>query len=408
MDTMQSQSLDLSAGAYMKGLPLSSTSFVAVSKFAQLSSIMRDPRDLQPNARRGTFEAEQLEEEASVHELVQRALTGAKKSNVPKYAEYILETVMQRSIGVLPPIHTWSQDQLEVVRHEGMEYLLVPQGTHLLAIDGETQLTAHFEAQGRLAATPEERKDHRDFPLAVVIHHGVTTEVARQYFHDLNILAVKPNTSLGLAMNTKDPLMRVVQDLELKIPALTGRVEKQARQLSKRSTKLITVQTLRQIVVNALHGTAGIQYGARPAPVPEGASLKDLEDVTQRFLAMYVDTFTAEIADREKSLAGSAPVMAAVGAIANRILKAPEWDRERMMREAIESLQYVEWAKGERWAGIAGKFTASGNFSVGGTKEVAYAVYNVLTDENNPGYKRVRSTSSNPPPEQAALEMAEL
>jgi DNA sulfur modification protein DndB len=384
------QTLDLSAGSYVKGLPLSPTSFLAVTRFAQLAAITRDPRDLQTNARRGRFVAEQLEEEVAIHELVQRALAGAKKANVPKYGRYILDTVMERTIGVLPPIHMWSQDVLDVVNHQGTVYLLVPQGLRLLSIDGETQLTGHYEVQGGLTVTPEEKKAHKEFPLAVVVHHGVRTEVARQYFHDLNILAVKPNTSLGLAMDTKDPLMRVVQNLEVKIPALNGRVDKQARQLSKRSAKLMTMQSLRQVVVNALHGTAGIQYGSKPAPLPESVKLEELEDVTRRWLEMYINTFSAEIANRENTLAGSAPVMAAVGAIANAIFTAEEWDRERLMREALESLRKVDWSKGEHWSGIAGKFTATGRFSVGGTKEVAYAVYNVLTDPSNPGYNRVR------------------
>jgi hypothetical protein len=42
--------------------------------------------------------------------------------------------------------------------------------------------------------------------------------------------------------------------------------------------------------------------------------------------------------------------------------------------------------------GIAGNFTStSGVFSVKGTKEVAYAVFNALTDPANSSYKRVRT-----------------
>src|SRR6185312_2634709 len=85
--------LDLSAGSYIKGIQLTDNMFLARTTFAQLQSIMRDPRDLQPTSRRSGFEAEALEEEAGIHELIQRALTGAKKSNVPRYADYILQVV---------------------------------------------------------------------------------------------------------------------------------------------------------------------------------------------------------------------------------------------------------------------------------------------------------------------------
>jgi hypothetical protein len=393
MDVSQLGSIDLSAGIYIKGLPLADNSFLAVTKFGQLQAIMRNPRDLQPSTRRVGYEAEQLEEEASIHELIQRALTGAKKSNVAKYGEYIYEVVTGRAIGVLPPIHAWSPEKLDVVTNGPDTYLLVPQSDHLLAIDGETQVTGHFEVP-KLAATPEEKKQHREYPLAMVVHHGINTEAARQYFHDLNILAVKPNTSLGLSMDAKDPIMKVVANLEVRIGLLNGRVDKQARQLSKKSHKVMTVQSLRQFAINTLLGMPGIQYGAKPAPIPADANLRDVEEVGRDWLEKYLGEFAADVIDRENTLAGAAPVIAAIGAIGNSILKAgDQYERERVARDQLDSLKQVNWKKGDHWAGIAGKFTEKGTFSIGGTKEVAYAIYNVLTDPTNPGYRRIRTGS---------------
>lgn len=388
-DTVTSQGIDLSAGQYVKGLRLSDTSFLAVTKFRQLKSIMRNPRDLQPNAKRVGFEAEQLDEEASIHELIQRALTGAKKTNVPKYAQYIYEVVIGQTSGVLPPLHTWSPEHLEVVSHGVDTYLLLPQSEYLLAIDGETQLTGHFEVSG-LALSAEEKQAHLDFPLAMVVHHGVPTETARQYFHDLNVLAVRPNTSLGLAMDTKDPIMRVVSNLEVRIPMLTGKVDKQARQLSKGSQKIMTVQSLRQFTINTMLGMSGIQYGAKPAPIPSDVNLDELEETSRAWLEKYLSQFAPQVIDRANTLAGAAPVLASVGAMGHMILKAEPYDRERVMRELLASLDDVNWRKGDHWSGIAGKYTARGTFSVGGTKEVSYAVFNVLTDKQNPGFQRVR------------------
>jgi hypothetical protein len=57
----------------------------------------------------------------------------------------------------------------------------------------------------------------------------------------------------------------------------------------------------------------------------------------------------------------------------------------------VDSLRDVNWTKGDHWLGIAGNFTASGVFSVKGTKEVAYAVFNALTDRANGSFHRVRS-----------------
>lgn len=385
------ENLDLSAGSYVKGLPQSETSYVAITTFAQLQQLTRNPRDLQPTAKRMGYEAAALEEEAGMHELVQRALTGNKKTNVPKYANYIHEVVMGRREGVLPPIHVWSQDALDVVRNGPNTYLLVPQGNRLLAIDGETQLTAHYEVAGR-PLTPEERAAHRSHPLVLIVHHGIPTEAARQFFHDLNIYGVKPNTSLGLSMDARDPLMRVITDLEVMIPFLSGRVDKQARQLTKSSSKVITLQALRQTVINIMFGMAGVQYGAK-AVSAEGVDLDDLKSFSQEWLGRYFSAFTSEFINRETHLAGSAPVLAAVGAIGNSIFGEHPDKREALIESHLADLRRINWEKGQHWEGIAGKFTPKGKFSVGGTKEVAYAVYNVLTDSSNDGYARIRTSA---------------
>src|SRR4051812_36935652 len=97
----QSPDLDLSAGLYLKGIEQNSTTFLSVTSFNPLQGVNRDPRELQPGAKRSSFD-DALEEEASIHELIQRALIGNKKANVPKYADYIREVVSGERTGVLP------------------------------------------------------------------------------------------------------------------------------------------------------------------------------------------------------------------------------------------------------------------------------------------------------------------
>ena len=371
MTVMTIEDLDLSAGHYVKGIPLSDTVFLAATTFNQIKLITRNPVHLQSGVKRKLFDSDEIEEERDLHDLIQRALTGNKAKNVLPYRRYI-ESVISGGVGVLPPMHLWSQDPLIVVRHGITNYTLVPNGDHLPAIDGETQLTSHW-ALDEHATTPELRKAHRDFPIACIIHHGVSVSTARQYFHDLNVLAVRPNTSLGLSMDTKDPIMKVVGDLEAAIPALQGRVDKQARQLKKNSPKVVTLQSLRQMVVNVAKVISGVQYGARPAPVDE-ENLPELKDVAISWIGAFLNTFEKEIGDRENSLARSAPE-----------------DRPPLQSRMLASLREVNWSKGEHWIGIAGNYTPGGVFSVKGTKEVAYAVFNALTDRANGSYNRVRT-----------------
>lgn len=389
------ETLDLSAGTYLRGIPLGNRGsvgqhmFLAATDFAQLKGVTRDPMQLQPGTKRTAF-SEDLEHEVSIHELIQRAMKDAKRANVPKYRQYIEDLVAGRRDGVLPPLHLWAEVQLEVVEYGGKQYLLLPNDLYLLALDAETQLTAHYRIDTHDSAIdPEIRQKHKRFPLAAVVHHGVAVRSARQYFHDLNVLAVRPNTSLGLAMDAQDPLIRLVEQLEVDVTFLTGRVDKQSRQLTKASSKVLTLQALRQVVINIAKGMAGIQYGARPVPV-EGLDLDELHDVARDWLNDLCNTFGTKIADRENYLISISPVLSAIGAMGHRLLEVDATHRQTLRAEMISGLQSVDWKKGEHWVGIAGKINEKGKFVAGGTKEVAYAVFNVLTNPDQDGYRRVR------------------
>lgn len=389
MSVTTNTELDLSAGAYVKGVRLSETTFMAVTSFKQLRTVTRDPDVLQPGSKRGNDDPN-IEDERAIHELIQRALAGSKKSNVPRYAAYIERLVRGEGPGVLPPMHLWSAEPLEVVTVGANTYVLVPNGEHLLAIDGETQLSAHHSLGRAGTLDSNTRKAHQDFPLGAVVHHGVPVSMARQYFHDLNILAVRPNTSLGLAMDTQDPIMQVVAEVEVNIDLLAGRVEKMTRQLAKNSPKILTLQSLRQMVVDIAKGIAGIQYGARPVPV-DGVDLRELTHVATAWIGTYLQAFEAEILDREKSLAGSGPVLAAVGAMGHSLLELGREEREVRQAQMLRSLQRVDWTKGDPWLGIAGNYTSRGVFSVKGTKEVAYAVYAALSDPESASYDQIHT-----------------
>lgn len=379
--------LDLSAGAYVKGVAVSSSTFMAVTTFQQLRTITRDPDVLQPGSKRGNDDPG-IEDERAIHELVQRAMAGGKKSNVVKYSRYIEELVRAERLGVLPPMHLWSAAPLSVVTVGPTTYVLVPNGEHLLAIDGETQLAAHHALGRSVALDTTTRTLHRQFPIGAIVHHGVPTRTARQYFYDLNVLSVRPNTSLGLAMDTQDPVMQVVSDVEAGVELLAGRVDKMSRQLSKKSPKIVTLQSLRQMVVNVAKGISGVQYGARPAPVTD-VDLRDLTAVATDWIGAYFSTFQDEIADRERHLAGSGPVLAAVGAMGQELLGLDQEQRRLRRAAMLRGLTEVDWSKGNHWVGIAGNYTASGVFSVKGTKEVSYAVYNALTDTDNGGFHQI-------------------
>lgn len=391
---MTASQLDPSAGFYLKGVGVDDQTFLASVQFRQLRAVTRDPMTLQATGTRRDDDPD-LADEREVHDLVQRAVTGSKKSNVARYAAYIVG-ILHDKVGVLPPVHLWTKSALDTFTVDSGTFVLVPLGDTMLAIDGETQLTAHWRiARGDVDGADKATRDaHARMPLSVVIHHGVGTTVARQYFHDLNILAVRPNTGVGLAMDTNDPIMQVVGDVEA-TAALENKVDRQGRQLGKRSDKIVTLSALRQMIINIAHGMSGVQYGSRPAPVDEDR-LAQLAELAPLVVAGYFQAFDRQIAEREDFIAGTAPVLAAVGAMAEPLMGRDRTAQQRGLDDLFTGLGRVDWSRGETWRGIAGDYTSRGVFSVKGTKEVAYAVFNALTDERSPAYDRIRRTATTP------------
>jgi hypothetical protein len=86
------------------------------------------------------------------------------------------------------------------------------------------------------------------------------------------------------------------------------------------------------------------------------------------------------IEDWEYTLAGAPRLLAAIGAMGHELVDIAdptEW--QQRMGELLVRVRGVRWDKGRQWEGIAGKCTPKGTFSVGGTKETAYAIYTAPT-----------------------------
>lgn len=358
--------------------------FSTVAPFSIVQLFTHDPQILQPTSKPQNRE---IEEFIALHQMVQRALTGKKADNAPAYARYIEEIVAGKRPGILPPIHLWTDQPLELKQKDNRLDIILPYGLRLLAIDGETQLTAHYRVYS--SSDKAVRDKHAELPLDIIIHHGVQEDTARQYFYDLNLLAVRPNVSVGASMNSEDLFTQVADKLEKGIPTLIGRVDRQARQLTKKSPRILTFNTLRQMVVNTAKGIGGVQYGARPVPI-DGVDQSHLSDVADEWIRLVFETFKTEIENREDYVIGSPGVLAAIGAMGRNLYDIREGAARGQLRsELLNSLRAVDWHKGAKWDGIAGKMTTNG-LSVGGPKEVSYSVYNALTDSGQEQYSKIR------------------
>lgn len=373
--------LNQTEGHIIHGVLLDDYRFVGRVKASQLFQLAPDPRDSENKKKADA--SKRVQDMLEVREEVQRLFEGQKKRNVVAYADYIAD-LSHGGEGITPPITLFIDKKLETeVTPDGFGKLLVPWEDQLVAIDGETQLAARHEAANLNPATKQEY-------VAVYICFGRDQLWARQAFHDLNTLGVRPNAALSIGMDARDPITNITREIERNIPFFTGKVNKMRRQLRGTDADVLTITSLRGACVTLAKGINGVQFGARPVPLDDGL----LQQVTEAALTWFKavsDAIGPAMQDRENKLASTPSVLAAIGALGSPLVGIVDADERRARALQLSAtLANVSWERSKRWEGIAGKYTPKGAFSVGGAKETAYAVYSALSDPTDEGYARIR------------------
>jgi len=372
-------------GHIIAGTRIDEHRFVGRVKAAQLFQIAPDPRDAENKKKLDASKA--LQDIQSIRGEVQRLFEGAKKKNVPAYVDYIV-ALHEGEDGITPCITLYSEAALEVdERPDGTAFIQVPWDAKLIAIDGETQLAARHEAAN---VNPDTKQQF----VPLYICHGHDRLWARQSFHDLNALGVKPNAALSIGMDARDPITRVCHEVERQVPLFKGRVNKLRRQLRGTDTDIVTITALRGACVTLAKGINGVQYGARPVPIEDG-EISQIEVAAIDWFCALSDVIGPAVEDRNNKLASAPAVLAALGAMGHQLVGIPDdANRKAQARQIAASLQSVCWERSASWAGIAGKMNPKGVLSVGGAKENAYAVYSALNDPTSSGYKAVRGATA--------------
>jgi DNA sulfur modification protein DndB len=195
-------------------------------------------------------------------------------------------------------------------------------------------------------------------------------------------------------MDARDPLTKVAREIERNVPFFRDRVNKVRRQLRGGDTDIVTITALRGACVTLAEGIAGVKHGTRPVPASD-AQVKRMLEVAIEWFNAVAESIGPAMDDREYKLASAPTVLAAIGAMGHELVNIDDpTARTRRMTSLIAKLRGVDWRRDKQWEGIAGKFTPKGVFSVGGSKETAYAVYEALNDENSAGFVRVRASMS--------------
>ena len=216
-----------------------------------------------------------------------------------------------------PCIILFAEQELpDAEQEDGTGFIQIPWDVQLVAIDGETQLAARFEAAN---INPETKDEF----IPVTICHGRSIEWARQVFHDLNLLAVRPNAAVGIGMDQRDPLTHVARRVEQSVPFFFNRVNITRRQLRKNDKQLVTITALRGACITLAHGITGVKYGAKPVSVPPN-QLPLVETAAIEWFEGLSKVVGPAIENRDKAVAAAPAVMAALGALGHTLVAIPD------------------------------------------------------------------------------------
>lgn len=416
--------IDTSKASAIACLVVDDNEVLATLSLGHLMNLVPDPRGFEDKRVRPAMMANPAMAALSdKREHIQRYFTGAKKTNVPKYADFIFERVRDRKHRGTPPICLGTSRSLVVVPgQDGTARIGIPYGLLLLAVDGETQRAAWEEAHHMFAQLIEAGMATEDalesVRVPVEIHHGLDDDRLQALFYERNVLGAKVNANEAISKDQRDPAMKIVREImnmPIEMPGggkmpVSYLVQTASRQVAKNSQHWVTLSALRTGVVTTLLGRAGLQYGAKPVPEPDRTvdfdALKDeVAGVFHAVLQRYADKFY----DKDVNLIGAPSILAGIGIAANRAITSQPTasGREHLtIDELFDLLDPIRWEKnGPWWEGVGTRRTPKGAITVAGPKEVGYAVADAIEFNDPVTGAKIRGL---PVPDVApALEVAE-
>ncbi|MFJ3768194.1 DNA sulfur modification protein DndB [Streptomyces sp. NPDC090082] len=325
-----------------------------------------------------------LRRHAEVRGLVQRMLKATQKGrNVTSYASYIATGISggHGAAWSTPPITLWLDGHPAAVGDEliagtGIRTITVLPGSPVVAIDGETQVTAWHELYDnpeRFGTTYEKLGQVR---VPFELYFGLTVEDARQIFYDRNVEGVPVAKNLAMSMDQRDIGTQIAHRIsetvkvehDGKIVPFSKLVQGRKRQLTKADPEVVTLSALRVLVITALHGRGGLGLSSatvHEGDLPEAVSAEQAERELVPMLSQVISTLFPHFAARG---AVSAPaVLAGLGIAAHQATSWANGGSRLSVEELLRLLEPVRFEREARyWDGVAASANAAGVLNFGG------------------------------------------
>ncbi|MGW0434090.1 DNA sulfur modification protein DndB [Micromonospora sp. NPDC003197] len=330
------------------------------------------------------FSSGAMRRHAEIRSLVQRTLKATQKGrNVAGYARYIAAGINGDfgSGWSTPPITLWLADEPgavsdELVPGSGIVRITLLAGSPVVAIDGETQVTALHE----LYDDPEEYgltyTALQRVRLPFELYWGLSVEDARQIFYDRNVEGVPVAKNLAMSMDQRDfgtqLAHRIAEAVKVehggKLVSFSTFIQARKRQLTKTDPELITLSALRVLVITAIFGRPGLGLSSATVRVTELPASVTAERIERRVVPL-LSTLLAQLYPQlaARSAASAPAVLAGIGIAAHQATGWATGGIPLTESDLLDLLQSIRWEREARyWDGVAASANSAGVLNFGG------------------------------------------
>ena len=274
-----------------------------------------------------------------------RAQRTLNRSRIPKIAKYIVdnpETYVFSAIAASVKLGATRFDDFEG-GSGNVGKLYISFSERLMINDGQHRRAAIMEA---LSMKPS--LEHESIPVVLFVEGGL--ESAQQMFADLNRHAIRPNKSLNVLYDHRDELASLVVKVVQAHPVFRTLVELEKTQISNRTKKLFTLNS----IFEGSREFLGLPRGAKPKrpSADQKLVLKFWRQISLRF-PQWTDVLDGRGTCkqlRDETITASGLLMVALGLVGRKLMTA---DPDNWVNR-LEGLQEINWERDNPiWQGVA-------------------------------------------------------
>ncbi|MFS0824764.1 DNA sulfur modification protein DndB [Bacillus sp. 1P02SD] len=315
---------------------------------------------------------------------VQRRLN---KPRVKSIAKYILDGLDKKRMTFLSAITVTCKDEIDYNEEEST--IDVDISTVFSINDGQHRSEAIKLAIATLKENIENTSNHNEreklieklnnlenMTIPVVIFTGIDQKGEQQLFHDLNLLAGKPNKSIALNFDSSDQYNKLAKDLAKNNEQLLRLgVETQKTQIRGNNKQIMVLSTLRNMLCYIITGANKDKEGLLNIE-----TYNDYYNTLDEIINLLFEVLPEDATNREEYLIGTAATIQGVGKYLNEVIykqNSIDWQSE------IKKLGTINWSHSSPiWEGYGGSYIPEKKkFVFTGTSAGINGVYEALKKE---------------------------